>query len=118
MKTNREVLEDRLEDDEEQLKGLKSFVTELKAMTAKNGTDEAQFEEDLREAEHNIKFYDGEITRVKKEIADSPKDKPHRPGGTYEPKSPKPGISSIIFSSIGFVAGTLFGSILGSRSKK
>jgi len=54
MKATREMLEDRLVSCQEELKGFSSYVKELKAMTAKHGTDQTQVEDDLREAEHNI----------------------------------------------------------------
>jgi hypothetical protein len=103
------LLEENLEDYQQSLAGLKSFVKELKTMTTKHGTDPQHFEEDLREAEHT--FYEAEIVRVKKEIGG-----PARPGPTQPGVGPsRPGITSLIFSSIGFIAGTLFGSTLKSR---
>lgn len=111
MKASREMLEDELENYQENLGGLNSYVKELKNMTAKHGTDPQHFEEDLGEAQHNISFYEAEIVRIKKLIGG-----PKRPGPTQPKVGPtKPGITSLIFSSIGFVAGTLFGSTLRSR---
>ena len=111
MKASREMLEGELENYQESLDGLNSFVKELKTMTAKHGTDPQHFEEDLREAQHNISFYEGEIVRIKKEIGG-----PGKPGPTQPRVGPaKPGLTSLIFSSIGFIAGTLFGSRLKSR---
>lgn len=112
MKVSREILEDRLQSYEGELKSLRSYLTELKAVTTKHGTDRAHFEEDLIEAEHNIGFYEGEIAAVKAELGESPG------GGPRLPKIPKQGVSSIIFSSVGFIAGILFGSKLKSRKGK
>jgi len=111
MKASREMLEDQLENYQESLRGLSSYVKELKTMTAKHGTDPPQFEDDLREAQHNVGFYEAEIVRIKKEVGG-----PARPGPTQPGVHPyRPGITSLIFSSIGFIAGTLFGSTLKSR---
>lgn len=116
MKSNRELLEDQLENYEEDLRGVSAFAAELKATTARLGTDPAQYEEDLHEAEHNIKFYEGEIALLKKALgATKPKPKP-----SPEPIShtPKPGIGSIIASSISFLVGALLGSKIKSRKDK
>ena len=111
MKASHEMLEDQLENYQESLGELGSYVKELKTMTARYGTDKQHFEDDLREAQHNISFYEAEIARLKKEIGE-----PKRPGPTQPRVGPtKPGITSLIFSSIGFIAGTLFGSTLRSR---
>ena len=87
MKASREMLEDVLENYQESLRGLNSYVKELKTMTAKHGTDRQHFEDDLREAQHNMSFYEAEIVRIKKEIGGSA-----RPGPT-QPRvgPPKPG---------------------------
>lgn len=110
MKVNREVLEDQLQDYEEQLKGLNSFLKELGTVTAKHGTSKEQFIDDVVEAEHNIKYYEAQIAGVKEELGKSENTIPPQAGGTPGPWIPKPGISSIIFSSIGFIAGAFFGS--------
>jgi hypothetical protein len=116
MKASRDMLEDRLQNYEESLAGLTSFVNELKTMTDKYGTDQEQFEEDLIEAKHNIKFYELQIQTIKQELGGPAASGPARPaGGTKPPSVAKPGISSFIFSSIGFIAGALFGSRLKAR---
>ena len=116
MKSNREALEDQLENYEEDLRGVSAFAAELKATTARLGTDPAQYEEDLREAEHNIKFYEGEIALIKKALGTKPKPKPS-PGPIHS-YAPKPGVVSIIASSISFLVGALLGSKLSSRKDK
>ena len=119
MKVNREKLEDQLESYEEELKGLSSYFKELQTTANKHGTDRAHFEGDLVEAEHNIKFYEAEIARIKGELG-APGNTGRPPTGEapVPPRIPKPGISSIIFSSIGFVVGALFGSRFKSRNDK
>lgn len=118
MKATKEILEDELENYEEELKGLSSFLQELKTTTAKLATDPEQYEEDLWTAEHNIKFYQGEISRIKKELGESPKPEPPKSGpGSILPQTKQQGIAPLIFSSIGFVIGALFGSRLKSRQQ-
>ena len=72
MKPDRELLEDQLKNYEEQLRGLNSYVTELKDKTAEHGTEKEHYESDLMEAEHNIEFYEGEIARIKGELEQTP----------------------------------------------
>ena len=125
MKPNKEILEDRLEDCEAELKGLSSYVQELKTITAKLGTDHAQYEDDLMEAEQNIGYYQGEIAATKAEIgepakpADPAKPEPAKPvlGGVL-PQTAKQGIGSVVFSSISFIFGALLGSRLKSRKSR
>jgi uncharacterized protein YegP (UPF0339 family) len=62
---DRETLEEQLTDYEGQLRGLTSYVSELKNTTAAHGTASEHFEGDLTEAEHNIKYYEDEIARIK-----------------------------------------------------
>lgn len=115
MKSNREMLEDQLESYEKSLGGLSSYITELKTMTATHGTDVQVFEDDLMEAEHNVTFYEDEIVRIKKLIGGSASG-PTQPGlGTILPQTSKEGISALIFSTIGFIAGALLGPRLHSR---
>jgi uncharacterized protein len=72
MKADHEILEAELKDYEEQLRGLHSYVKELKDKTVKHSTQKEQFEEDLVEAENNIKYYEGEIARIKELIDNEP----------------------------------------------
>lgn len=115
MKSHREALEDQLENYEEDLRGVSAFAAELKATTAKLGTDPAQFQDDLMEAEHNIKFYEGEIALLKKALGTKPKPHPKPSPGPILSHVPKPGIVSVIASSVSFLVGALLGSKLKSR---
>jgi hypothetical protein len=119
MKISSEELGDRLENYEDELKGFRSYVQELQTMTAKLGTDKEQFEIDLLEAQHNIKFYEGEIAEIKDARGKSAKGGggQHR-GGAATADGPGKGITSVIFSSIGFIVGAIFGSRLKSRKDK
>jgi septal ring factor EnvC (AmiA/AmiB activator) len=116
MKSNRAVLEAELENYEERLKSVSSYAAELKATIARLGTDPTQVEEDLMEAEHNIKFYQGEIALIKKALGATPSPKPS-PGPVLS-ELQKPGIGSVIASSITFIVGALIGSKLSSRKNK
>lgn len=123
MKPNKEILEDELEDCEDKLKGSASFLQELKTTTTKLATEPAQYEDDQHEAEHNIKFYEAEIARLKAEVGRPSKPAPPPPepakpvlGGVL-PQTARQGIGSVVFSSIGFVVGALFGSRFKSRKK-
>jgi hypothetical protein len=116
MKANREMLEDQLQRYETQLGSFSSYIKELNDMTAKYGTDKAQFEQDLLEAETNVKYYEGEIARVKKELKDSDKgSSPRNPADSVLPRTVKQGIGSFVLSSISFVTGALIGSKLKAR---
>lgn len=116
MKSNRAVLEDELENYEEELRSVDSYAAELKATTARLGTDPSQFQEDLMEAEHNIKFYQGEIALIKKALGATPRPKPTP--GPVESHPAKPGVAAVIASSISFIVGALLGSKLKSRKDK
>lgn len=123
MKANKEILADELEEYEEKLKGFSSFLQELKTTTTKLGTAPEQFVEEQHEAEHNIKFYEAEIARLKAEVG-GPSQPAHPPAGPAKPvlggvlpQNSRQGIGSVIFSSIGFVFGALLGSRLKSRKK-
>jgi len=70
MKANHETLEEQLKDYEGQLKGLTSYVKELKDKSAQHGTQKEHFEGDLTEAEHNIKYYEDEIARLRELIGE------------------------------------------------
>jgi hypothetical protein len=116
MKASNEILADELEDYESKLGGLNSYVNELKTMCSKCGTDKAQFEDDLMEAEQNLGFYKAQIADVKKSLAGAGAPKPTKGGpGAILPQTAKQGLGSVIFSSISFVAGALLGSKMKSR---
>ena len=116
MKASREMLEQQLEKHEEKLRGFRSYIEELNDMTAKFGTPREQFEEDSMEARQNIKYYEGEIARVKQEIEELPEaGRPQTGADAILPQTVKQGIGSLILSSISFVAGALIGSRLKSR---
>jgi uncharacterized protein len=65
MKAKHEMLEGKLKNYEGQLGGLNSFIKELKARVTEHGTQSEHYEEDLMEAEHNIKYYEGELARIR-----------------------------------------------------
>ncbi len=118
MNVSRDMLEDQLQDYEMQLKCLKSYLKELNGMTTKHGTGREHFESDLFEAEHNIKYYGGEIARLKNEIRAL--EKPSGTGGgggaaTMLPQTVKQGVGLLILSAISFGVGALLGSTLNSR---
>ncbi|MDT4895180.1 MAG: hypothetical protein QOH25_257 [Acidobacteriota bacterium] len=116
MKDNREMLEDQLENFETQLRSLNSYLKELKDKTAEHGTDRAQFEEDLIEAENNVKYYEGEIARLKKEVGKSDQGAGTRTvADSILPRTAKQGIGSFVLSAISFVSGALLGSKLKAR---
>lgn len=117
MRNNRELLETELGEYESQLKGLKSFVKELKAKTAEHGTDSEHFELDLHEAEHNIEYYEDAIARLKEEIGKPAKAERQQTGAdTILPRTTKQCLGSLVFSSISFVAGAIIASKLMSRT--
>jgi septal ring factor EnvC (AmiA/AmiB activator) len=118
MKPDRGMLERQLETNEQKLKGLKSYLKELDAMCAKHGTEKDDCGDDVIEAEHNIKYYESEIARIKEEMGKLPK-KSYPTTGTDSilPQTRKQGIGSVIFSSIGFIAGAIFGSKVKSRGQ-
>jgi hypothetical protein len=106
MKAGQEVMGARLSQYEEKLRGLNSYIKELQTMTGKHDTESVHFEEDLIEAEHNIKYYESEIARIKGET------------GTVHSTQQKPakrGVAALVFSSIGLVVGGLLGFNLKHR---
>lgn len=72
MKANQEMLEEQLKNYEGQLKGLNSYIKEINDKTAEHGTAREHFEGDLIEAEHNVKYYEDAITRIKGLIEEGP----------------------------------------------
>jgi chromosome segregation ATPase len=116
MKANREILEDQLESHQEHLKSLNSFIKELNKTADECGTDRAQIEEDLVEAEHNVEFYEADVSRIKKELGGLGKatGTPDEPENVL-PQTVKQGVGALILSSISFAAGALLGSKLKTR---
>ena len=112
MHTNREILEEQFGTCEDKLKGLISYVNELKTMTARHGTPKEQFEPDLMEATNNIGYYKVELARLNKEMATAARQ--GRPGTVSDTLLPKTRIGAALLSSISFLAGALFGSQLKS----
>lgn len=123
MNVNRDTMEDQLQDYEAQLKSLNSYIRELKLQTDKHGTDEEHYETDLLEAEHNVKYYEEEIARLKNELGHKGKGGGgsgvrgggRGGGGVVLPPKVKQGLIPVILSSVSFVAGALLGSKLKSR---
>jgi hypothetical protein len=98
------------------LKGLTSFIKELNDRVAEHGTDRAQVAEDLIEAENNVKYYEGEIARVKEELGGAGKaSAAPKAADSVLPRTAKQGLGSLILSAIGFAAGTVFGSKMKAR---
>lgn len=111
-----ELLQDQVDKYQGQLASIKSYIQELKDMTERHGTDSAHYEVDLLEAENNAKYYEDELARIKKELGRTSKAMPARGGtGSGLPQALKPGVNTLIFTSISFVAGILIGSMLLSR---
>ena len=116
MKDNRELLENRLENCEAELRSSQAYLAELKSMTAKHGTDKAQFEEDLLEAETNVKYYEAEVAHLKTLAEKSDKGAGTRTvADSVLPRTAKQGIGSFVLSAISFVSGALLGSKLKAR---
>jgi hypothetical protein len=117
MNKKRLTLEGQLEDYEGKLKGLRSYIKELTERTKESGTDSEQFETDLMEAQHNIKYYEGEIALIKEELAEEDKTTgtPDEPTTVLQ-QILKPDIGTLILASVSFVAGAILASQLSSRS--
>lgn len=94
MNESRDTLEDRLQNYETRLGGLKSFVKELNNRAAEHGTEREHFEEGLFEAEHNIQFYESEVARLKAEIKNPG-------GGGATPGRPETGRGPVLKSKKG-----------------
>lgn len=118
MKANRGVLEQQLASYQERSRQLHSYLQSLKEVCDKHGTGKEQFEPDLLEAENDATYYDSEIARLKQELQKSAPQIVGGVVGSVLPQTPKQGLGSIIFSSIGFLAGALLGSKLKSRKNK
>jgi uncharacterized protein YegP (UPF0339 family) len=72
MNDNHEMLEEQLRNYEGQLKGLHSYIKELKDKTAEHGTQREYYEEGLMQAENNIKYFEVEIAQIRELIEKEP----------------------------------------------
>ncbi len=115
MKAKRDVLEDQLQEYEQQVRELNSYIAELTGQAEKHGTGKSEYEMDVIEAEHNVKFYEAEIARIKKELGGTRGRPPY--AGTILPRTARHGIGSFVFTAIGFVTGVFLGSQLKSRNQ-
>jgi uncharacterized protein YegP (UPF0339 family) len=71
MTDQREILETQKAHCEDELRGLKAYVSELTGMCAKLGTDEALIHEDLSKAKCDIEFYEGRAASLDAALADA-----------------------------------------------
>jgi hypothetical protein len=118
MKANRLLLQERLEGYESQLQGLHSYVTELKAMTAKHATDKEMFATDLIEAQHNIRYYQNGIALLKTELSNAHRDAPTQADLDNGPATGgPPRLIAVVISSLSFLVGAVVGSRLKSRKQ-
>ena len=117
MKAKRDVLEDQMQEYEQQVRELKSYIRELTDQAARHGTEKSEYEIDVIEAEHNVKYYEAEIARIRKELGGGSHGGGRHHAGTILPRTARQGIGSFVFSAIGFVAGAFLGSIIKSKSK-
>lgn len=116
MNSNPDDLAGQLRKYETQLSSLNSYIKELKDRATELGTDKEQFAIDLLEAENNVRYYEGEIARVKEQMRSSTRGPRLQAGAdAILPKTVKQGVGSLIFSSISFVAGAILGSMMKSR---
>lgn len=116
MKAKRDALEDQMQEYERQVIGLKSYIKELTDAAAKHGTEKSEYEIDLIEAEHNVKYYEAEIARIRKELGGARGGGGGRPQAGILPRTARQGIGSFVFSTIGFIAGVFLGSKINSKS--
>jgi hypothetical protein len=114
MKMNSRMLEAQLVSYEEKLRGFKSYLKELKDRTAEHGTAKEEFEADLMETEHNIKYYESAIAEIKGQLGKGIKSEDIETLDTILPRTIKQGVGSFILSSVSFVAGALLASRLSS----
>ncbi len=116
MTLTRDQLEDQAGEYQTRLSGLRSYMTELREMLSRHGTDESLLEADLHEAEHNVRYYEAELARVRKELGAA------RGGGggtgrveALLPLTGKQSAGAIALVSLGFAAGVLVGRLLNDR---
>ena len=116
MRAKRDMLEDHLQEYERQVIGLKSYISELTDKVAEHGTEKSEYEADLLEAEHNVKYYEDEIARIKQELRGGARGRGPQ-AGTILPRTARQGIGFFVSSAVGFIAGVFLGSQLKSGSK-
>jgi hypothetical protein len=116
MNNNPDLLKDELDDYQEQLKSIKSYITELNDMTERHGIDSSLVEEDLLKAENNHKYYTAEVARIKGELGQSGITPRLRAAArAVLPQTVKQGVGALLFPSISFLAGAFLGALLQSR---
>ncbi len=101
------ILKDELAEHEAELQSLKSYVRALREMTSKHGTDEEHFMSDLQEAENNVRFYEAEVERLRKELRASRGERAQDFVEALWPRTMTQGVTILLFSSISFLAGAL-----------
>lgn len=114
MQNNRVILDDALGTCEEKVKGLSSYVRELKTTTAKYDTPIEQYEADLAKAMNDILHYEAEIKLLKNQMPTPSPGVKSGTVGTLLPKTRNQGIGAVILSSISFAAGTIVGALMNS----
>lgn len=117
MKVKRDVLEDHLQEYEQEVRGLKSYIQALRDTAEKHGTEKSEYEADLIEAEHNVQYYQDEIARIREELGGGSGGGRYPQGGTLLPRTARECVGSLVFSAIGFVAGAVLVSVMMSKTK-
>ncbi len=115
MRAGRGMLEERLGRYEEQLRGLNSYVKELNDRADEHGTDRSLIEDDLREAEHNIRFYESEIAHIRQELGAGGGGHDAGGGDRILPRTAKQGVVPLALALLGLAAGAILGASLSSR---
>jgi len=72
MSEQREIFKTQQAKYEEKARGLKSYIQTLKETTAKHGTDEAVFRDDLTRATSDLEFYEGQAGECANALNDDP----------------------------------------------
>ena len=71
MTEHREILKSQRAKYEGLVRSLKSYVNALTETTAKHGTDEELYWEDMMKAQRDIEYYEGEATRHAEALGDA-----------------------------------------------
>ena len=117
MSPSRAALEDHLESYQQKLKSLNSYIKELNDRAAEHSTDRALFEGDLLEAQHNVAYYEAEVSRIKEELG-SGAGGGGGAGGVLSKAPVKQGIGALALSALCFAAGVFVGSRLLSGRRE